>query len=272
VAGQGVAPSTHRYNRHGLLVAPSIIQHAIRYARNQVGTPYVWGGSAPGGFDCSGLVYWAYRRAGYTGIGRTTYDQIKQGIPVSAAHLRPGDVVFPTTHHEGLYIGNGMVLEAPHTGDHVKVIPLSDFGFMTARRLIAGGNGITPPRGIGGQNGAGLPVPHPNPQMRMPDFSGIMSRLAASQAASQKQMTQQLAAQQQQFLKAQQSLAAQTRQQQLAQQAQQQIASARTAQQGLSAGMPGVVSSDPATALAQQRKTRLDDLRDQALRRAGIGV
>ena len=166
--GPGGHPSQHPGSA-GLPRGTNLIQRAIRSALNQRGTPYVWGGSAPGGFDCSGLVYWAYRHAGYSGIGRTTYDQIKQGHPVySAAQLRPGDIVFPEAGHEGLYIGHGMILEAPHTGDHVKTIPLSSFGFWQARRLLAGGGGVIPPRvGVGGVSHSGLPVPHPsiNPQL-----------------------------------------------------------------------------------------------------------
>lgn len=155
------------------------IARAIRFARRQLGTPYVWGGSAPGGFDCSGLVYWAYRKAGYTGIGRTTYDQIKQGIPVSAANLRPGDIVFPSSHHEGLYVGNGMVLEAPHTGDKVKLIPLSSFGFMTARRLIGGGGGVIPPKAIAGQSQSGLPVASPHRADRTPNIAAAIAALSS---------------------------------------------------------------------------------------------
>jgi len=158
---------------HGRLT----LEHVLRYARNQIGTPYRWGGAQRGGFDCSGLVYWAYRKAGYTGIGRTTYDQIKQGQPVGRDQLVPGDIVFPSTEHEGLYIGNGMILEAPHTGDHVKIIPLSQFGFLTARRLLHGGGGIIPPRGIGGVSQSGLPVPSQNPADRLPH--GGASRAAA---------------------------------------------------------------------------------------------
>jgi hypothetical protein len=159
---------------------PHRIARALAYALRQRGTPYVWGGSAPGGFDCSGLIYWAYRKAGYQGIGRTTYDQIKQGIAVGPHNLQPGDIIFPSAHHEGIYVGNGMVLEAPHTGDHVKVIPLSEFGFMTARRLIGGGGGVTPPRRIAGQGIAGLPIGSGNPADRLPHPGG---NVAAGMAA-----------------------------------------------------------------------------------------
>lgn len=145
------------------------IQQVLHFAQHQLGVPYTWGGTTrQGGFDCSGLIWRAYRKAGYTGIGRTTYEQIHQGIGVGMHDLQPGDIVFPSREHEGLYIGNGMVIEAPHTGDHVKVIPLAQFGFMTARRLVRGGGGIVPPRGIGGVSQAGLPIPHSDPSMRAP--------------------------------------------------------------------------------------------------------
>lgn len=153
------------------------IARALAFAQRQLGVPYQWGGTSRAtGFDCSGLVYAAYRAAGYQGIGRTTYDQIKQGVAVSARHLKPGDIVFPEPGHEGLYLGNGMVLEAPHTGARVQVIPLKDFGFMTARRLIGGGGGIIPPRAIAGQAG-GLPIASPNPQDRQPHLQAALAAL-----------------------------------------------------------------------------------------------
>jgi hypothetical protein len=162
----------------------STIQRVIQLARHQLGTPYVWGGAAPGGFDCSGLLYWAYNKAGYHGLGRTTYQMIKQGVAVSQNHLLPGDAVFPEPGHVGLYVGNGMVLEAPHTGDHVKLIPLSQFGFLTARRFINGGGGVTPPKGIGGVSPAGLPIPSPNPADRQP-HPGFLKQAALSMLLSQ---------------------------------------------------------------------------------------
>ncbi len=145
------------------------IEQVLRFGLRQRGVPYQWGGTTrAGGFDCSGLVYAAYRRAGYSGIGRTTYDQIRQGTAVGRNQLVPGDIVFPEASHEGLYIGNGMVLEAPHTGGHVQVVPLAEFGFLTARRLVHGGGGIVPPRGIGGVGPSGLPIPSANPGDRLP--------------------------------------------------------------------------------------------------------
>lgn len=275
--GPGGHPTSHP-GSSGLNHRTNLIQQAIAAAMRQRGTPYVWGGAARGGFDCSGLVYWAYRHAGYSGIGRTTYDQIKQGHPVySASQLRPGDIVFPSAHHEGLYIGHGMVLEAPHTGDVVKTIPLSSFGFWQARRLLAGGGGVIPPRvGVGGVSQNGLPVPHPaiNPQM-FKEWMAHQNKLMASQSAAfQKQMAQMSAQQaadmKKQFaVQRQQNLSAN-----LQAQAQQRVQGAQSAQQGLTAGsgLGGLIATDAAGLLSAQRKAALEDTHAKALRNVGVGV
>lgn len=162
-------------------MSAATIEQVLRFVRHQVGVPYTWGGTQRStGFDCSGLIWRAYRKAGYTGIGRTTYQQITQGRAVGMHELQPGDIVFPSREHEGIYIGNGQVLEAPHTGDHVKIIPLSQFGFMTARRLVSGGGGVIPPRGIGGLSHAGLPIPSQNPADRVPHPGAARSAALAT--------------------------------------------------------------------------------------------
>ena len=106
---------------------------AARFALGQLGTPYVWGGEAPGAFDCSGLVQWAYRQAGL-GVPRVAADQALVGLGVARQDLRPGDVVFFAdasgyVHHDGLYIGDGRFVHAPHTGDVVKVSSLDEPGY-----------------------------------------------------------------------------------------------------------------------------------------------
>jgi len=159
------------------------INRVLRIARRQLGTPYQWGGSAPGGFDCSGLLYYAYRQAGYKGIARTTYGMLKQGRRVGIGQLQPGDAVFPESGHVGIYLGNGRVLEAPHTGDHVKIVSLSQFGFMTARRFVNGGGGIKPPKGPVVQGSLGLPVPqHQAIQLSMPKLQFTAPNVAAVSA------------------------------------------------------------------------------------------
>jgi cell wall-associated NlpC family hydrolase len=109
---------------------------AINFALAQRGKPYVYGATGPGSYDCSGLTQAAYRAAGVT-LGRTTYDQAKDGVSVSKADLRPGDLVFfySGLSHVGIYLGNGEIVHAPHTGAVVEVAPLSWMPFATARRV-----------------------------------------------------------------------------------------------------------------------------------------
>lgn len=108
---------------------------AVTAAQKELGVPYAWGGGGPGGpsrgfaqgagtvgFDCSSLAQWAWAKAGVQ-LPRTTYDQIKVGRAIpSVAQARPGDLMFPSTGHVQIYIGNGKVIEAPHTGGHVQIV------------------------------------------------------------------------------------------------------------------------------------------------------
>jgi cell wall-associated NlpC family hydrolase len=103
---------------------------AIKVAAQYLGTSYHFGGASPEtGFDCSGLMQWSYSHAGVS-IPRVTYDQIDVGVPVDRAHLVPGDLVFfqhdGDVHHVGMYLGGGRFLQAPHTGDVVKVSSLDE--------------------------------------------------------------------------------------------------------------------------------------------------
>jgi cell wall-associated NlpC family hydrolase len=107
----------------------------ISYASNFLGVPYVWGGTTPAGFDCSGFVKYVYAHFGIT-LPRVAADQQKVGTYVSRADLKPGDLVFfgEPAHHVGLYVGNGYMIHAPHTGDVVKIAPLNS-DFSNGRRL-----------------------------------------------------------------------------------------------------------------------------------------
>lgn len=96
---------------------------AVRAALSRLGRPYVWGATGPEQFDCSGLVQWAYGRAGIR-LDRTTYQQIHDGIPVPRTQVRPGDLVFPNLGHVQMAIGNNLVVEAPHSGASVRISPL----------------------------------------------------------------------------------------------------------------------------------------------------
>ncbi|MBY8880414.1 C40 family peptidase [Actinacidiphila acidipaludis] len=116
-------------------VNSSVAEQAIAFARNQLGKPYVWGATGPGSFDCSGLTQAAYKAAGIT-LPRTTYDQVNVGTRVSESNLQPGDLIFffSDVSHVGLYIGNGEMIHAPHTGTVVKIAPITEMPFYAAVR------------------------------------------------------------------------------------------------------------------------------------------
>ncbi|MFD1055907.1 C40 family peptidase [Terrabacter terrigena] len=107
---------------------------AVTFALAQRGKPYQWGGEGPATYDCSGLMQTAWRQAGVS-IGRVTGQQLRNGSPVIAAALRPGDLILipgalgTLAHpgHVGMYVGHGQVLHAPRTGDVVKVVRLTSF-------------------------------------------------------------------------------------------------------------------------------------------------
>jgi len=110
----------------------------IAYASNFLGTPYLWGGTTPAGFDCSGFTQYVYKHFGIS-VGRTTYDQINDGVQVSRSNLRAGDLVFfgspGNPHHMGIYVGNNTYIHSPRTGDVVKVSPMTRKDYLTARRV-----------------------------------------------------------------------------------------------------------------------------------------
>jgi cell wall-associated NlpC family hydrolase len=104
---------------------------AARVALSYLGTPYHWGAEGPSGFDCSGLVQWAYAREGIS-IPRVTSQQIQAGTYVPKDRLAPGDLVFfDGGGHVGMYLGKGAFVQAPHTGDVVKVSTL-DSGYYAS--------------------------------------------------------------------------------------------------------------------------------------------
>ncbi|MQY15303.1 hypothetical protein SRB5_54820 [Streptomyces sp. RB5] len=98
---------------------------AVAAARRAVGTPYVWGGSDIGGFDCSGLTQWAYRAAGVA-LPRTSQGQRYAGRQVPLRQALPGDLVTyrGDASHVGMYMGNGQVVHAPYPGARVRYDPV----------------------------------------------------------------------------------------------------------------------------------------------------
>ena len=119
---------------------------AVRAALGQVGKPYRWGATGPATFDCSGLVRFAYADAGLA-LPRTSRQQWSAGRHVRVDGLRPGDLVFwahdpadpATIHHVGMYVGQGLMVHAPHTGALVRVDALRPSGFAGATRPAGNG-------------------------------------------------------------------------------------------------------------------------------------
>jgi cell wall-associated NlpC family hydrolase len=125
-----------------LLTPPTRGERAARIALEAVGVPYRWGGESPtGGFDCSGLVRWAWGRLGVD-LPHSSYALYGVGRPVGRAQLEPGDVlVFEGLGHVGLYVGRGRMVHAPQTGREVEVVRLASTGYggrlVGARRVSA---------------------------------------------------------------------------------------------------------------------------------------
>ncbi|MEU0940486.1 NlpC/P60 family protein [Embleya sp. NPDC005971] len=103
----------------------------LAYARQFEGTPYLWGGETPAGFDCSGLTRYAYKNAGNYPLGRTTYDQVTQGQSIPKSKARPGDLVFEhfggqSPSHVGFFLRDGWIYDAPKPGDVVGPSPMAN--------------------------------------------------------------------------------------------------------------------------------------------------
>jgi peptidoglycan DL-endopeptidase CwlO len=98
---------------------------ALKWALTRIGDPYVWGAAGPDSFDCSGLVMWAYAQVGIS-LEHFTGDQWNEGEHVSISQLEPGDLVFfyADLGHVGMYIGNGLMVDAPTFGQDVQIQPV----------------------------------------------------------------------------------------------------------------------------------------------------
>jgi len=116
-------------------------ERAAKIALKAVGVPYRWGGESPtSGFDCSGLVRWAYGRVGVD-LPHSSYALYSEGRRVSASRMEPGDLLFfEGLGHVGLYLGRGRMVHAPQSGRDVEVVRLGGSGYggrlIGARRVV----------------------------------------------------------------------------------------------------------------------------------------
>ncbi|MDD6308086.1 MAG: SH3 domain-containing C40 family peptidase [Clostridia bacterium] len=114
----------------------SVGQQIVSCAKNYIGVPYVWGGSSPSGFDCSGFVQYVYRQFGIS-LPRTTYSQVAMGRSVSRSELQPGDLVFfRSAGHVGIYVGNETYIHAPQTGRTISIDNMAGRSLYAARRIV----------------------------------------------------------------------------------------------------------------------------------------
>jgi peptidoglycan DL-endopeptidase CwlO len=115
----------------------SIGVQALKAALTRIGSPYVWAAAGPTAFDCSGLVVWAYKQVGIS-LMHFTGDLWNEGEHVSKSELAPGDLVFffADLGHVGIYIGNGLMVDAPTFGQNVQVQPVFWNAYVGAVRIL----------------------------------------------------------------------------------------------------------------------------------------
>lgn len=118
-------------------------QRVIDIAKQYIGTPYVYGGMSPSGFDCSGFAKYCFAQMGIN-LNRTAADQTANGVWVAKENLLPGDLVFfaPSggISHVGIYVGDGKMIHSPSTGRSVEIVPITSGYYLncyyTARRIF----------------------------------------------------------------------------------------------------------------------------------------
>jgi cell wall-associated NlpC family hydrolase len=131
-----VFTQTGHYPNVIIPTANTVGEQALQAAITREGDPYVWGAAGPSAFDCSGLVVWAYAQEGIA-LPHFTGDLWNSGVHVTRADLEPGDLVFffADISHVGIYIGDGMMIDAPDFGQDVQVQPISLDPYVGAVRI-----------------------------------------------------------------------------------------------------------------------------------------
>jgi cell wall-associated NlpC family hydrolase len=142
--GEDAPPASGAQNSFGVALPPPdprVIM--VDRAKSMLGQPYRWGGDAPGGFDCSGLVVYAANGAGIR-VPRTAHEQLDAGTPVARGKVREGDLVFMHLAHKELHVGIAIdderFIHAPSRGGYVRIDSLAAppyaRGFLSARRIV----------------------------------------------------------------------------------------------------------------------------------------
>ena len=127
---------TGQYPKISFPTANTVGAEALQAAITTEGDPYVWGAAGPSAFDCSGLVVWAYAQEGIA-LPHYTGDLWNSGMHVARSDLEPGDLVFffPDISHVGIYVGDGLMIDAPDFGVPVHVEPVFWSAYVGAVRI-----------------------------------------------------------------------------------------------------------------------------------------
>lgn len=139
------APRSNDPVKYGSGSSVSAGERVVQIAEQFLGLPYVYGGSTPAGFDCSGFTSYVFKQLGYD-LYRSSYQQIDNGVPVSKSELLPGDLILfkrqgaSRIHHVGIYVGDGMMIHSPQTGDVIKYASIVsgyyNNCYYAARRIV----------------------------------------------------------------------------------------------------------------------------------------
>ncbi|MFJ8528302.1 NlpC/P60 family protein [Bacillus sp. NPDC094106] len=113
-------------------------QNVISEAKKFLGLPYVWGGTTPSGFDCSGYMQYIFKNVAGVQLPRVARDQQNAGVRIPVSEVQPGDLIFwgQPAHHVAMYIGNNEYIHAPQTGDVIKISKLNPSGVTSATRVL----------------------------------------------------------------------------------------------------------------------------------------